>query len=962
MASKSTILCEYYLWVRWCNIREINGYYIYNGMKGNKLSFVHQQNRKLIIYFHTLSHQHESSFTFPYSSIPENREEDDNDIDEIKPNFDAPSPHGSPSLPSQTFNIAVSGAAAAASSSNTSTPCSSPPPESPLSRAIPRLSYADSNEDTLVNHWVIKCEHDILYYTKDKHEGNNSIDNEYPPSYGWNYNEKNQSSLPKSYQKGNALINFGAPPPGITRIPIIPEPMIKTFKNGTSSPNNVYSHGSFKNGQTQAKNANKIALITNPFDVPVHYMDVIFDYEEVDDDVGLGFGIRVDTASKILQIDSISSDCMASKLGLKQGDMILAVNEEDIGCCVDEGLSKLSTEMKSAGEDKLVHMTVCRRIFDDIMIIVRNAAGKEACNGHYYFHHLDEFECPVFMQDEEDERMIIRKAHYENGETGESLWTISDKSEDYYVGLSVNTMPPNGNWESISKTQEEEEESMTPMLVFYNKNEKLHKDEEEETKSTQNSLDKAQLDNVLNSVMHPSLSYTDPNGEQITSGTTPTTPGSTHSLVQQQMMEEEDEATQMMSINKYRVPSWKKKKQQQQQQTDYDVLYAAWCDLSCTFYGYWRQNKKLSQEIDRLRDTISQHGNRFIVIRKELFQQKRREEDLLDKINSLQTHSRQVSSISALFDSDYNLDMEELQELHKTHVDDTIAFDNDALDTSALVHKQLDRIGLETEITELKVALEAKDVKIGELEIEINSWQETHSQIYDSFTSATRIYREQVEQFNEEEKLYKQKNNDLEKRIMEMNREEEEEETLPKRRYTDIDAELEYNSDESSSATEDDGSTSDDSIGGGAHVRRSSKPWIGLKQKLMKRHKKQQKEKEEAQKNMQSPPPPERKESDHNLLTNETYLTSVPSDEDTNKIVQQPPMAVPVISVDSTWTMSDLDRPEFRERHTEITNLYTPNPEEEEEEAKESDSTMPSHPFLHTARGQSHLSSVLGKA
>ena len=46
----------------------------------------------------------------------------------------------------------------------------------------------------------------------------------------------------------------------------------------------------------------------------------------------------------------------------------------------------------------MVTMTVCRRIFDHIMIIVKGAENDK-CNGKYYFHHLDEYDSPVFMQD-----------------------------------------------------------------------------------------------------------------------------------------------------------------------------------------------------------------------------------------------------------------------------------------------------------------------------------------------------------------------------------------------------------------------------------------------------------------------------------------------------------------------------------------------------------------------------------
>ena len=167
------------------------------------------------------------------------------------------------------------------------------------------------------------------------------------------------------------------------------------------------------------------------------------------------------------------------------GDIIMAVNEEDIGKSVSDGLEKLKNY------DGMVTMTVCRRIFDHIMIIVKGAENDK-CNGKYYFHHLDEYDSPVFMQDilqndnndndeEENENennltiiisdnkqendnknkikpkethpMIIRKAHYET-ETNESLWTISDKNEDYYIGLSIDMMPPNDNWEAVNLNKE----------------------------------------------------------------------------------------------------------------------------------------------------------------------------------------------------------------------------------------------------------------------------------------------------------------------------------------------------------------------------------------------------------------------------------------------------------------------------------------------------------------------------
>ena len=377
---KSTILCEYYLWVRWCNIREVNGYYIYNGMKGNKLSFVHQQNSKLIIYFHTImsdhllmynQHQNDHSYSFfstnhpsflPQQSIPEHREEDHH---EIKLNLPLESP--SSSSHSQSFNrfqentnaspkfsVMATNGYSSNNNSNNSTPCSSPPQSPrdklPSRRSQPKLTPDNSIDDYLYNHWVIKYDNDILYYTKDKQD--NGYDNEYPPSYGWKYNEKNQSELPKTYlENANDLINFGAPPPGITRIPIIPEPMITFLEHDheiTSPTNNdsnnsqtnndnhndtktLYPHGSlnknngFHHGMNGYNNGNKVvskppfAHIPIPFDLPVQMVDIVF--EANSDNEQLGFGIRVDVDSQILEVNNIKTDCQAYQVGLKQGIM-----------------------------------------------------------------------------------------------------------------------------------------------------------------------------------------------------------------------------------------------------------------------------------------------------------------------------------------------------------------------------------------------------------------------------------------------------------------------------------------------------------------------------------------------------------------------------------------------------------------------------------------------------------------
>ena len=266
------------------------------------------------------------------------------------------------------------------------------------------------------------------------------------------------------------------------------------------------------------------------------------------------------------------------------GDIIIAVNEEDIGKSASDGLEKLKNC------DGMVTMTICRRIFDHIMIIVK-LAENDKCNGKYYFHHLDEYDSPVFMQDilqndndndndseqeeEEEEEvnanednltiliedndndkkesypMIIRKAHYET-ETGESLWTISDKNEDYYIGLSIDMMPPNDNWEAVNLNKENDSPlfySPAPTLIFYNGNQKMvkHHVEGRYIEDYEFPMNKAQL---LESFAHPSLSYHDPNLSKLNQCSlspqqTPPIPPS------------DDEIDEMLTSH-YRIPSWKK--------------------------------------------------------------------------------------------------------------------------------------------------------------------------------------------------------------------------------------------------------------------------------------------------------------------------------------------------------------------------------------------------------------------
>eukprot|EP01083_Nonionella_stella_P193987 715838_1 len=175
-------------------------------------------------------------------------------------------------------------------------------------------------------------------------------------------------------------------------------------------------------------------------------------------------------------------------------------------------------------------------------------------------------------------------------------------------------------------------------------------------------------------------------------------------------------------------------------------------------------------------------------------------------------------------------------------------------------------MALKTEIDDLNVQLKAKDIKIRELVIDITSWQETHSQIYDAFQSATKKYSQQVNKFNEQdkeiEKLQQQILNIQKTRNSIDKNDIDSDSNNTQKIYTDIDAELEYNSDSSSSISDADIINSDDSIGGGTHVRRSSKPWMQIKQKWQKKQ-----AKIEAEKNKNQPINIETTKSNNDKMT-----------------------------------------------------------------------------------------------
>ncbi len=191
----------------------------------------------------------------------------------------------------------------------------------------------------------------------------NEEDDENPPIYGWEYNSSNESPLLVFYDRGK---NLGFPKPGdsihatprpfresslflffnfarctpskhskqntfpfsnspqntkqcvgITRIPVIDEPMVFQDLEKASATRNSVKLGS----------KTPILLDTRP-DIPqvsTHIADENSPILTIDlilspsMDKPLGFGVRVDNDKKLLEVAAVKRECDAFKIGLKQG-------------------------------------------------------------------------------------------------------------------------------------------------------------------------------------------------------------------------------------------------------------------------------------------------------------------------------------------------------------------------------------------------------------------------------------------------------------------------------------------------------------------------------------------------------------------------------------------------------------------------------------------------------------------
>merc|ERR1719491_1269530 len=210
--------------------------------------------------------------------------------------------------------------------------------------------------------------------------------------------------------------------------------------------------------------------------------------------------------------------------------------------------------------------------------------------------------------------------------------------------------------------------------------------------------------------------------------------------------------------------------------------------MNAKFYEYWLVNGEQRAEIARLTQIVSQQ-------QKQITSHERREE-----ANALSTHKRRASQ------------------------------------NSVSAHFAVDSADVDIDEREMFARLEAKEVRIHELEVDVTSWQHTHAQIYDDFNAATKLYRQELHAHQLGfEALQTELAHTKAKLRSSARRNSVETSNLKPRSMRDIDDELAYDDDSDSSA---------DGIGGGVgrqHTRRGSKPWIAIKAKMEAQRQRQKK-------------------------------------------------------------------------------------------------------------------------
>ncbi len=463
-------------------------------------------------------------------------------------------------------------------------------------------------------------------------------------------------------------------------------------------------------------------------------LDIMF---ESHPDEKLGFGVRIDETKKILQINNIDHDGEAYNVGLCRGDIIIAVNDIDIGSNPQIGIQQLKN-CKSKTEMSHIRVTIVRRMFDHIMIKIQRS-GLESCNGKYHSRELDdEYDSPIF--EHEDSNMILCKANYDI-ETGESLWTISDELHNYYIGVSLDLMPPNDSWNPIKKVGK----YPCPGLVFYNTQQHLFEVEDEE-KSDEESVvneEDEEMDigeSYENYVAAGSakkrmskLQFNALNDPSLLS----------HSAVVYEHMQHlnvnvnTDDNDDAVADNEWRLKYDELLVKYKESEQNVKILRGNLRDLNSSFYEFWLRDKEQGKENESLLQRIMDQN-------KELFEQNKAEIKFINQIK--EKRKENVSKIDSLYDID-------LDELFANELKLEIENQND-------VHIESEINALKQEIS----ALQLQNAKINGLYSRINRLQDENMKIDGLYQEINNLKHANID--IEEKRKEKETNNGRLRKIL----------------------------------------------------------------------------------------------------------------------------------------------------------------------------------------------------
>ena len=179
----------------------------------------------------------------------------------------------------------------------------------------------------------------------------------------------------------------------------------------------------------------------------------------------VGFQLNISTH---MEVSRSKNDSQAQKLGIKQGDILIKINNENISKNSEKAMKLLRSFVQNK---KSFTISFVRRIVEKLVIIVKRSGNTEL-NGKYIFYKRisDDFDCPAFVKFDVNEFVdineykeqkidaltsnnkdihIIQRAYFDV-ETSESLWVIRNgKDEHFYMSLTNEYLPPQSSWDIV---------------------------------------------------------------------------------------------------------------------------------------------------------------------------------------------------------------------------------------------------------------------------------------------------------------------------------------------------------------------------------------------------------------------------------------------------------------------------------------------------------------------------------